>query len=216
MEYQSVKDGLRRAYDANADVREAMVDLSWKVPERERFWQRLRDRGAGSLLEIGAGHGVSGRYYADRGLNVTCVDYSPPLVAHCRAKGLTAHVMDFSRLECDADSFDAVFGMNCLLHVPRGELAEVLASVERVLRPDGLFYWGQYGGREFEGVLDGDEYEPKRFFSFMTDAEIRRRAREFFDVVDFRALEFDDGRGYQALTLTPRPRSGASSGTGPG
>lgn len=204
MEYATVKESLRRAYDGKAGERDTMEDPPWKRSQRERFRSALRRREAGSLLEIGAGHGVSGRFFADEGLDVTCVDMSAELVERCRAKGLAAEVMDFADLGFADGGFDAVFAMNCLLHVPRAELNRILTEVRRVLRPDGLFYWGQYGGRDFEGVLDTDHYEPKRFFAFMTDANIRAEAAAVFDIVDFHTLDIAPDHTYQALTLTPR------------
>jgi SAM-dependent methyltransferase len=120
MTWETVKRDLREAYDRTASARDRTDDAAWKQPERKRFRDLLREIGAANLLEIGAGHGVSGRYFADQGLDVVCVDLSPELVERCRAKGLCARVMDFGTLEFPAGSFDAVFGMNCLLHVPGG------------------------------------------------------------------------------------------------
>lgn len=191
MDYDEVKHDLRRSYDNAADLRANMNDHDWKAEERSDFAARLREAGATRLLEIGAGHGVSGRYFADQGLEVTCVDLSPELVAHCRARGLDARVMDFGALEFADAAFDAVFGMNTLLHVPRADLPGVLDQVERVLRPGGLFYWGQYGGKESEGVWPDDHYEPKRFFSLMTTETIERIAAERFDVLAVREREPD-------------------------
>lgn len=200
--YESIKDDLRCAYNIKVDERDGMVDQPWKQPERDRFLNALQQNATESLLEIGAGHGVSGRFYADEGLTVICVDLSPELVERCRAKGLDARVMDFSRLDFLDASFDAVFGMNCLLHVPRAELASILLGIRRVLVPGGLFYWGQYGGRNFEGVYADDDYEPKRFFSFMTAQRIRRLAAEVFGIDDFTEIPIDgDAFTYQALTL---------------
>ncbi|MGH8875908.1 MAG: class I SAM-dependent methyltransferase [Stackebrandtia sp.] len=200
--YEVVKDALRVAYRAKADQRDNMDDQPWKQSERERFLERMRRDGVSSLLEIGAGHGVSGRYFADEGLAVTCVDLSPELVERCRDKGLDARVMDFGELGFDAGAFDAVFGMNCLLHVPRSELSSIVAELRRVLAPGGLFYWGQYGGRDFEGVYEHDDYDPKRFFSFLTAEGIQRVASEGFEILDFTETPINgDDFTYQALTL---------------
>jgi len=200
--YDELKQDLVRAYDAGADAREGMDDAVWKAAERTRFAARLREAGASRLLEIGAGHGVSGRYFADEGFGVTCVDLSPALVALCRDKGLDAEVMDFGDLAFADGAFDAVFGMNCLLHVPPADLPGVLAEVRRVLAPGGLFYWGQYGGQDFTGVWEADRYEPKRFFSFLTNERLQRIAEEHFTVVEanFVALEGKVNQ-YQGLIL---------------
>lgn len=222
MVYADVKSQLRRAYDARAGDRDRAVDTEWKRAERERFAALLRGAGATTLLEIGAGTGVSGRYFADQGWDVVCTDLSPQLVERCRAKGLVAHVMDFGALSFPPGSFDAVFGMNCLLHVPRADLGTVLRSVRNVLTGGGLFYWGQYARDEpSEGVYEQDDYRPKRFFSFLTDDEIQQAAARVFQVVDFRRIRLDGDRwGYQALVLradrghpvSRLPRSGPASG----
>lgn len=202
VDYTELKQDLRRSYDADADAREGMDDPEWKALERGRFAARLREAGASRLLEIGAGHGVSGRYFADEGFKVTCTDLSPELVAHCRTKGLDAEVMDFSALAFEDASFEAVFGMNCLLHVPKAELPGVLAEVRRVLAPGGLLYWGQYGGQDFEGVWEGDHYEPKRFFSFYLADQITAVAAEHFTLVEVKFLDLDRSVDqYQGLIL---------------
>ncbi|WP_100444034.1 class I SAM-dependent methyltransferase [Glycomyces xiaoerkulensis] len=205
MEYEAVKGDLRRAYDARAETREQMDDADWKHRERSGFADRIRAAGASRLLEIGAGHGVSGRYFADRGLEVTCVDLSAELVGRCRAKGLDARVMDFGDLEFDDGAFDAVFGMNCLLHVPRADLSGVLDEIERVLAPGGLFYWGKYGGKDSEGVYPDDTYEPKRFFALMTAETIERIAAERFEVLEMSVREPDyTGLDFHGLVLRRR------------
>jgi SAM-dependent methyltransferase len=202
MRYEDVKTDLRAAYDADADARERMEDTAWKQAERTRFLAHLREAGAQTLLEIGAGHGVSGRFFADSGLAVTCTDLSPELVERCRAKGLDARVMDFSRLDFPDGAFDAVFGMNCLLHVPKAELPGVLTGIDRVLAPGGLFYWGQYGGQDFEGVWDADSYEPKRYFSFFTADDIEAVAGAHFRLGDTASVPIDGGIDqYQGLIL---------------
>lgn len=57
-------------------------------------------------------------------LQVVATDLSPAMVGFCRQKGLDAHVMDFLHLDFPAGSFDAVYALNCLLHVPNADLPE--------------------------------------------------------------------------------------------
>jgi SAM-dependent methyltransferase len=73
-------------------------------------------------LEIGAGTGNDGLYFQNNGLDVTCTDLSPDMVNLCREKGLKAYVMDFLSLDFPPGSFDAIYALNCLLHVPTREL----------------------------------------------------------------------------------------------
>ena len=204
--YDDVIPALRQAYDNHAGERDAAELTDWKITEREHFLGLLRSEGKHSLLEIGAGPGHFGAYFRDRGLDVTCTDLSPEMVRICCEKGLTAHVMDFLHLDFPPTSFDAVFALNCLLHVPSADLDLVLAAIHRLLKPDGLFFYGVYGGHSFEGVWPEDHHVPPRYFVFYPDDELRRRAAERFDEVYFRAipLEDDDESHFQSLILRPK------------
>ena len=204
--YDDVIPALRQAYDNHAGERDAAELTDWKITEREHFLGLLRSEGKHSLLEIGAGSGHFGAYFRDRGLDVTCTDLSPEMVRICCEKGLTAHVMDFLHLDFPPTSFDAVFALNCLLHVPSADLDLVLAAIHRLLKPDGLFFYGVYGGHSFEGVWPEDHHVPQRYFVFYPDDELRRRTAERFNEVYFRAipLEDDDESHFQSLILRPK------------
>ncbi|HLB43963.1 MAG TPA: class I SAM-dependent methyltransferase [Candidatus Limnocylindrales bacterium] len=202
MTYAAVMARLRRSYDRAAEERDAMEPQPWKLAERQRFYELVRVAGGTTLLDIGAGTGVHAEFFKDRGMSVVCTDLSPRLVERCRQKGLIAYVMDFRQLDFPEALFDAVYAMNCLLHVPRSDLQTVLLAIGRVLRPGGLFYWGQYGGRDEEGVREDDRYVPKRFFASLSNEAIEREAGKQFEIADFHAIPLGpDGFVYQSLTL---------------
>jgi len=200
--YKQVIDNLRNAYDQKVSEREARELIAWKAAEREEFLALLQNEGKYNLLEVGAGTGIHGKFFQDNGLEVICTDLSPNMVACCRKKGLQAHAMAFLNLDFPTKSFDAVFAMNCLLHVPRRDLAHVLVSVRDLLRPGGLFYWGQYGGIQQEGINAEDHYTPKRFFSFLTDAQVKDFATRYFELLSFNCIDLEnDEMHYQGMVL---------------
>jgi cyclopropane fatty-acyl-phospholipid synthase-like methyltransferase len=201
----NIRDDLRTAYDAAADLREDSQLQPWKTSERGRFLELLHAENAATLLEVGAGTGVHGRWFADQGLRVVATDLSPVMAQHCRAKGLEAYEMDFLSLQFN-EPFDAIFAMNCLLHVPPSELRDSLAAISRCIKSGGIAYLGQYGGIDREGPWPDDQYEPKRFFSYSTDEAMTAALEEFFDVVDFRTIpqQYDDPTHFQAFTLRLR------------
>jgi SAM-dependent methyltransferase len=201
-DYRQVRANLRRAYDGAADRRDRQVKQPWKLAERAAFLRRLQQTGCTRMLEIGAGTGQDSVFFASHGIEVVATDLSAAMVARCRAKGLDARVMDFSQLDFQAESFDAVHAMNCLLHVPNAELPAVLASIARVLRPGGLFFLGVYGNeRAEEGLADSDDHVPARFFSWRTDEQIVQFASELFDIVDFHVAQAGTQYAFQSLTL---------------
>jgi SAM-dependent methyltransferase len=199
--YDEVLGPLREAYDGGAAWRDGVDKEQWKLAERQAFRERLAP--GARLLEIGAGTGQDSSYFQREGFGVVAADLSPGMVERCRAKGIEAHVMDFLHLDFPAGSFDAVFAMNCLLHVPNHDLPAVLAVVRSILRPDGLFLVGVYGGNESaEGPLDDDGHVPPRFFSWRTDEQLLGfAAGARFDVVDFHSVDTDRGYRFQSLTL---------------
>lgn len=204
--YDDVSARNRQAYDLKVEERAGGPDLpAWKAHEQERFLARLQEEGRRTVLEIGAGTGRHGLWFQEAGLDVVCSDLSFEMVEHCRSQGLRAEVQDFLHLDVPAP-VDAVFSMNCLLHVPLADLPAVLLRIEGCLAPDGLFFWGQYGGVRREGERDDDHYVPKRFFSSQTDEELLEMATAVFDHVEFRSvtLGWEDGGHFQALTLRRR------------
>jgi SAM-dependent methyltransferase len=199
--YHEVLGPLRAAYDAGASWRDGLSKEPWKLAERLAFRERLAP--GARLLEIGAGTGQDSSYFQQGGFAVVATDLSAAMVERCRAKGIEAHVMDFLHLNFPAGSFDAVFAMNCLLHVPNRDLPAILAAVRALLRPGGLFFVGVYGGNESaEGPIDDDEHVPPRFFSWRTDEQLVGFATgAWFDVVDFHGVDTDRGQRFQSLTL---------------
>lgn len=200
--YDDVTRDLQRTYDSVVDQRARSQVEPWKQAERTAFLMLLHREDRRSLLEVGAGTGAHGRFFADAGLDVVCTDLSAAMVEHCRSIGLTAYQQDFLRLDLDR-TFDAAFAMNCLLHVPREDLAAALSTIRSTLAAGGVFYLGQYGGIVRDGEWEGDSYEPKRYFSFLTDDELLAQARARFDVESFAAVDvgFNDGTHFQSLVL---------------
>ena len=114
-----LRSNLRESYNRRAQARDSATTQAWKVEERHNFLWLLQQQHTCTLLELGAGTGRDGKFFQDHGLEVTCIDLSPAMVDLCRQKGLTAREMDFSALHFPASSFEAVYALNCLLHLPK-------------------------------------------------------------------------------------------------
>ena len=205
-DYISVSRELKSAYDAKAESRDSDPVQEWKKALWAQYLRRLQAEKVNSLLEIGAGPGQAARFFQDSGLAVVCTDLSPEMVRLCRAKGLEAYEMDFMQLDFPDDHFDGFFAQNCLLHVPKVDIARVLLVIRRVVRPEGLLFIGAYGGRDFEGVWEDDVYEPKRFYSFYTDDGMRSILERYFEVLSFEVIPVEGKRSlnFQAVTLRNR------------
>ncbi len=194
-----------QAYDRAVEERDGSGVASWKHSERERFLQRLQAEGKSRLVDIGSGPGTHAAYFQKQGINVTCIDLAAGNVSRCKEKGLEAFVCDVMDLASLGKEFDCAFAMNSLLHIPRRALAAALLEIRHALIPGGLFFWGQYGGEESEGVYQEDHYDPKRFFSLLEDKQIIAEASAVFELEGFLSVELEDEGDlhFQSLILRP-------------
>lgn len=202
-DYQHVIASLRKSYNRKmAEQRDQTEKEPWKAVERQQFLSLLQQEHKTSLLEIGAGTGRDSLFFQEQGLHVTSTDLSPAMVELCRKKGLQAYVMDFLNLDFPSGSFDAIYALNCLLHVPTHDLPAVLQKLHDLLRPGGLFFIGVYGGHEQEGLHDNDWHDPPRFFAHHTDEFMQQATAPYFDLVSFKAIPIENQTWhFQAMVL---------------
>jgi SAM-dependent methyltransferase len=158
--YDEIKDVLRRAYDRDVAHRNARMPERWRTNLVDQLAIDLRERGLKRVIELGAGTGQLTQHLRDQGFEVLGTDLSPDSVAAMRGRGLPADVVDFSALPYDDATFDAVFAMNSLLHVPKDRLHDVMRGVRRILRRGDLALIVVWGGRQVDGSIDHDWLQP--------------------------------------------------------
>jgi SAM-dependent methyltransferase len=197
-----IKEDLKSSYDQNAKLREKSIVESWKQMELDHFISFLNLKNQTKILDLGAGSGQHGRYIQDKGPEVTCIDISPNMVEACKRKGLKAFEMDFYGLSFENHFFDGIWAMNSLLHVPKQDLLNVLTEIRRVLKPDGIFYMGVYGGYNSEGIWEEDPYQPQRFFSFYDELQMKEKVQQIFKLQEFRVIPLEGMKlSYQGMIL---------------
>lgn len=199
--YEKIISNLQVAYDAAVSERSRSKPDAWKTAERKRFLQALKNAECHSILEVGAGHGRDSLYFTRRGFQVTCIDVSTGMVEACLKKGLNALQMNVLALKFQDDSFDAVYSLNSLLHIPDDLLPEALSQIKRVLKPGGLFYYGTYGGERSEGIWQEDHNVPRRFFNYYSDIELISILSQYFDIKYFHQVEIENRKDFHFQSL---------------
>lgn len=183
-------DEMRTFYNQDVQRRDALKLRNWSATERRRFLDELKDVNAKTLLELGAGTGRDALFFQEQGLTVKALDLSSEMVKRCREKGLDAEVGNVLGLEPPPKPYDAIYSMNALLHVPKSDLDGVLASIKRMLKPQGLFYLGVHGGVDTEHLWRGEEGDkPPRFFSLHTDKALLDKVTKHFSLIYFRRVQ---------------------------
>ena len=182
-----------RAYDNNATERDRAGLNERQRKHVEEAITLFRSEDVCSILEIGSGPGVTAEIFKDNGFEIDCIDTSPAMVSLVQSKGLDGKVMDCRDLGSLANIYDAVFSVNCLLHIPSNEFRQTLLSIREVIRTGGLFVLGLWGGDDFEGIWEEDRYEPKRYFTFYSQRTLLTHLFEVSQIDMYERVEFDDG-----------------------
>jgi ubiquinone/menaquinone biosynthesis C-methylase UbiE len=93
------------------------------------------------VLELGAGAGQDGRYFAGLGHEVTMTDGTDSMLGrvelHHNAKFIVAKLED--TLPFEARTFDVVYAQLVLHYFSDAEMRRIISEIKRVLRPSGIF-----------------------------------------------------------------------------
>lgn len=201
METEIIKSNLREYYNQNAPLRNSKEKEEWKINQRSNFCNLIKSENKKTLLEIGAGTGDDSVFFKESGLKVTAVDLSPEMVKICLGKSIEAYELDFYNLADLNRTFDCIWSMNSLLHVPKSDLPQVLSTIDSVLNEDGLFYMGVYGGLNLEHHYLDDFSEIPRFFSFYTEQALRDVLSRSFNILSFQQMDVGRKRDFQAVIM---------------
>jgi predicted TPR repeat methyltransferase len=150
---EDVKRLIETGYDAMADRFAAWqkeIQGSTRLERVEDLLGRLPAHP--DILELGVGAGVrSSRLLAERG-RLTGVDLSAEQLRRARDRIPQATLVhaDFTELDLEPESFDAVVAVYVLNHVPREELGPLALRVAQWLRPGGHFL-ASFGSSDLEG-----------------------------------------------------------------
>jgi cyclopropane fatty-acyl-phospholipid synthase-like methyltransferase len=137
-------------------IGEQFVEWCGRIVDDPRDWwaeqlsTRLPD--GAHVLELGCGAGVHDTKELATRFRVTGVDISPEQIR--RARNAVPHadfrVADFTALELEPASYDAVASFYAFNHVPRERLADLLTDVRSWLVPGGYLLTA-FGAGDTEG-----------------------------------------------------------------
>ncbi len=129
------------------------------------------------VLEVGCGTGDFAIYLAEKGVDVTAVDYSDVAIRLAREKAAVQNsavkliIADAMQLPFDSSTFDIIFSCECLEHVPEPQRA--LNQMNRVLKPGGTL------------ILTTENYSNAMILAWV--------------VARLRGVPFDSGAGIQPI-----------------
>ncbi len=197
-------DTLIESYEKYAYQRESGTTDEFKDQERSEFLKLLKEERRKTILEIGGGPGRDAQFFQSQGFQVLVVDNAPTMVKLTAEKGVPAQVLDCYDLNQMDETFDAVYTMNCLLHIPKKDIGYIFGLIATRLNGNGLMYLGLWGGENFEGILEQDRYEPKRFFSFWEAERLLEVVQQFYNLEYYRRLNPREGITFNSIIARKR------------
>lgn len=179
-------DATLQFYRQNAEAY-AKREITSRYARLTKFLALLPPRAA--ILELGCGAGTDAAEMLARGFDVTPTDGSPELAeVASRRLGRPVGTLLFHDLDA-VEAYDGVWANACLLHVPRNQLADVLALIHRAIKPDGAFYasykTGEGDGRD---TLD-------RYYNYPTEDWLRATYAKSAAWIDL-SIETGEVRGF--------------------
>ncbi len=179
------KEKTIEAYNQNAKELskkfKKLMDLK-KRYEFPRFIDLLKGK---KILDLGCGSGDHSLYLKNKGLNVTSIDLSKEMISLCKKKGINALKMDIENLKFDEKSFDGIWAVTSLLHVPKLKLKKVVEKLNLILKDKGILYVCIKEGKG-EELIEDKSRNTKRFFSFWKEEEIKKLFEENFSLIEIK------------------------------
>jgi len=155
-----------KAYQASLDdyvLRH--MDIEAVREEADLFLSRIGEEG--KILDVGCGPGRDAIYFRSKGYFVSGIDLVPEFIELAQANSPWGnfYVMDMRRMEFDNSSFDGLWSMASILHVPKEEHESTMREYARVLKPRGIMFLSTMEGY-CESILSGPKYGKgsKHFF----------------------------------------------------
>ena len=175
------QDVVARGYDAGADrfaAWQRKITGSTRLERLEELLAVLPERP--DVLELGSGTGVRSTQLLAERAELLGIDISAEQVRRARERAPNARFRhaDFTQIELELASFDAVVAFYVFNHVPREQLGPLLGRIARWLRPGG-YLLATFGASDLPGWrgewLGGVEtffsgYEPEVTIALIREA----------------------------------------------
>jgi len=159
---------------------------------REGFISLLPKKGR--ILDLGSGPGRDSSYFQNQGYWVTAIDPSQEMVKLAQnALGELGEALTLSAEQMYFEgSYDGVWAMASLIHIPNKALKDVFVRIYRALKPGGIFLGSFIKGI---GVPDqGETIGDGRFFNRVSQGRLLQIVAEIpgFEVIPELTYTNDD------------------------
>ena len=196
---ENYKEETIASYNKDAEKHSKRYKDVMDLTQRKEFGEFLNLLQGKKILDLGCGSGDHSAYFVEKGLDVTAIDLSDKMIKLCKEKGINAIKMDIEDLEFGENSFDGIWAVTSLIHVPKSRTPKVVKKIHEILKKNGILYICLEKGQGEEMVGENN----KRFFAFWKKQEFLDLLEENFQLIQFKEVLF---RGRIFLTFFLRKR----------
>ncbi len=161
-----------------------LMDLNRRY-EFQRFIDLLKGK---KILDLGCGSGDHSLYFKENGLDVTAIDLSEEMIKLCKEKGLDAFVKDIENLDFEDKSFDGIWAVTSLLHIPKSNLKSVIKKLNLILKDGGILYVCVKEGKG-EDLVEDKSGNTSRFFAFWKEEELMKLFEDYFVLIENKKVQ---------------------------
>ena len=148
------------------------------------------------ILVLGCGSGDHSLYFKENGLDVTAIDLSEEMIKLCKEKGIKAFVKDIENLDFEDKSFDGIWAVTSLLHIPKSKLKEVIEKLNLILKDEGTLY---VCVKEGEDLIEDKSGNTSRFFVFWKEDEFMKLFEDYFVLIENKKVQLKNTVFLQAF-----------------
>ncbi|MBW8826678.1 MAG: class I SAM-dependent methyltransferase [Acidobacteria bacterium] len=201
-----VEAALASYYDQEGEERLTRSVDPRRQAARDGFLASLSTGVPRAVLEIGAGPGRDTTAFLDAGHRYVAVDPSIEHARRCHRTGAPVVLASARQLPFPTASFDAVWTMSMLMHIPNSAIDLALAEVTRVLVPGGIAALGVWGGPDVENHSQDEvrNGRPPRLFSRRSNERWRSMLADVGSVEAFETWGGDVDFFYQWAVVRKR------------
>jgi ubiquinone/menaquinone biosynthesis C-methylase UbiE len=151
------------------------------IKEMDSFQKYLPGK---KILDVGCGPGRDVEAFCKRGFDVTGIDLTLSFVEMAQKRVPEAKViqMDMRHLEFPDESFDGIWSLASLIHIPKKDIKKTLEGFYRVLEKKGVIFLAV---KEGEGEKWVEKFGKDRFYAFYQEKEIL----DLLESVGFKIIE---------------------------
>jgi SAM-dependent methyltransferase len=179
------KEITKRSYEATAHAFAHNVAHLAPLTSIQKFVQFLPQ--PAKILDLGCGSGRDSKIFSEMGHEVIGIDFSSNLLEFAKEHAPAAHFvcMDIEHLSFPSQSFDGIWAVCSLVHIPKSNFLHVLKTLHTLLKTGGCCYIAlkRGSGEGLEKDLRYGDFD--KFWAYFEKEEIEN----FLKAVPFKVLE---------------------------